>query len=228
MQDKEVIVVNSPESSSMSFKEKLILSGLVTGVVGLTILGGIHLVKRASSNTQDKKALVPDSIEDKAKRINQTFAGAGTDVVRLRQIIRSISDKETFYKIAESYKKNYHSPLTRDMQGELYQTEYDEIMAIIAALPQRKGEQVNLSTKVVAWAKRLYAAMSLYYWIFPGTDEEAIQTVFMEIPTQSAYKSVQQAYKKEYGSDLEADLMGDIGFYPFMEYKQQIAKKPKA
>lgn len=43
-----------------------------------------------------------------------------------------------------------------------------------------------------------------------GTDEEAVKTVFQEIPTKSMYSKVQNEYSKMYNRSLNADLEEEL------------------
>ena len=79
----------------------------------------------------------------------------------------------------------------------------------------------------LSWAKRLKAAFDTTYWFVPGTDEEAIKAVFLEIPTQSDFSKVVQAYLKEFGNDLTSDLKSELEFWEIDAMMDIINKKPK-
>jgi hypothetical protein len=214
-----------------NLKEIIIYSAIGLVMVGGSIYLGTKMVKTALANTEEKKSLDPDSGARQAKQIRMAFDNDGwwgTDEEALRRALRGIPDKKTFLAVAASYKRNYGTPLTKDMQEELSSTEYDEMMNIIAGKPEeyKKGQPVVYN--YIAWAKRLYAAMSVYYGIFPGTDEDAIKSVFLEIPTQAAYTKVKEAYLKEYGNTLMYDLEGDLSQSYIDEYMAIIRSKPKA
>lgn len=222
-----IIQQNDPDDSKMNLKEIVIYSA-----IGLVLVGGtIFLVRKAIRETvasgEEKKSLETDSSATYAKQIKMAFENDGwwgTDEEALRAVLRRIPTKEFYKQVAASYKRLYNSPLTADMQDELTSTEYEEMMMIVAAKPEKKGDPPTYN--YLAWAKRIRAAVSVYYGIFPGTDEDAIKSVFLEIPTQAAFKKVEQAYVKEYGDTLMYDLEGDLSQSYIDEYMAIIKKKP--
>ncbi|MBS1610429.1 MAG: hypothetical protein JSS70_17070, partial [Bacteroidetes bacterium] len=79
-----------------------------------------------------------------------------------------------------------------------------------------------------AWAKRLKAAFDITYWFIPGTDEDAVKAVFMEIPTQADFQKVALVYKNLYGNDLISDIQSELEFWEYAPMMEIIMKKPKA
>jgi hypothetical protein len=156
--------------------------------------------------------------------------GWGTDEEAIRKTLQAVPSKEVFRKVINSYQKLYARSLMKDMQDELTSTEYNEMLAIIAAKPDRGNKvlaPVLSANQYLSWAKRLRAAFNITYGPFPGTDEDAIKAVFMEIPTQAAFGQVALAYKKEYNDDLMKDLQSELEFYEIGPMLDIIAKKPK-
>lgn len=213
--------------AKMSVREMLVYSALGLVLVGGTIFLTSKAIKTSIANSEERKSLETDSAATFAKQIRMAFDNDGwwgTDETALRTVLRKIPSKAFYKDVAASYKKLYNSPLTADMQSELTSTEYDEMMLILASKPEKEGGQVELNYS--AWAKRLRAAVSVYYGIFPGTDEDAIQAVFLEIPTQTDFQKVQEAYYKEYGDTLISDLQGDLSQAYIDEFTAIIKKKP--
>ena len=104
------------------------------------------------------------------------------------------------------------------------------MLAIIGSKPERGNRLITpvlSQTQYLSWAKRLRAAFKITYGPFPGTDEDAIKAVFMEIPTQAVFGQVALAYKTEYGDDLMKDLQSEFEFYEIGPMLNIIAKKPK-
>ena len=104
------------------------------------------------------------------------------------------------------------------------------MLAIIGAKPERGNTlttAVLSAQQFLSWAKRLRAAFKITYGWFPGTDEDAIKAVFMEIPTQAAFGQVALAYKNEYGDDLMKDLQSELEFYEIGPMLNIISKKSK-
>lgn len=228
--EKPNIIIEQPKNSGSNIKEVVIYTAIGLVLVGGTLYIGNKLLHKGISNTEEKKALEPNSTTSQAKQLKMAFDNDGwwgTDEELIRRTLRGLPDKKTYKEVAASYKKLYNSPLTKDMQDELTSTEYDEMMNILAAKPEeyKKGTPVNYN--YLAWAKRIRSAVSVYYWIFPGTDEDAIKAVYLEIPTQAAFSKVKSAYKNEYGDDMMTDITGDLDLISIVELQTLISKKPK-
>lgn len=224
----EQVQVSVEQGNTAKLKEIVLYSALGLVVVGGTVFLVRKAIRNTVANTEEKKSLETDSSATYAKQIKMAFENDGwwgTDEEALRAILRRIPTKDFYKDVAASYKKLYASPLTADMQGELTSTEYEEMMMIIASKPEKKGDAPTYN--YLAWAKRIRAAVSVYYGIFPGTDEDAIKSVFLEVPTQAAFKKVQEAYMKEYGDTLMNDLEGDLSQSYIDEFMAIIRKKPK-
>ncbi len=211
------------------------------GILGVIVLGGSFfigrkLVRRAKSYSEEKKTYEESNEATYAKQLKMAFEndmwfGWGTDEEAIRKVLRAIPSKEYFRKVINSYQKLYSSSLMKDMQDELTSTEYSEMLAIISAKPERGNKltaPVLSQTQYLSWAKRLRAAFKITYGPFPGTDEDAIKAVFMEIPTQAAFGQVALAYKNEYNDDLMKDLQSELEFYEIRPMLNILAKKPKA
>ena len=230
IEQQPVLIQQQPpvvEKADSNLKEIVIYSAIGLVLVGGTIFLASKLIKTSIANVEEKKSLDTDSASTYAKQLKMAFDNDGwwgTDEEALRSILRRIPTKEFYREIAASYKKLYGNPVTKDMQDELTSTEYEEMMMIVASKPERKGDAPTLN--YLAWAKRIRAAVSVYYGLFPGTDEDAIKSVFLEMPTQDAYKKVQAAYLKEYGNTLIYDLQGDLSQSYIDEYVAIIKKKP--
>lgn len=224
---EQQVPVQVQEENKTNIKEVVIYSAVGLLLVGGAIFIGRKLIRTSIANKEEERSLDVNSASTYAKQIKMAFDNDGwwgTDEEALRKVLRQIPTKAFYKEVAASYKKLYNSPITKDMQDELTSTEYEEMMMIIAAKPEKEGDPPTLN--YLAWAKRIRAAVSVYYGMFPGTDEDAIKTVFLEIPTQDAFKKVQAAYVKEYGDTLMSDLEGDLSQDYIDEYLAIIKKKP--
>lgn len=231
----------NPETSTNhheGFTPKEIVTYSLLGVVvlGGSFFIGRSLVRRARSTGEEKKTYEEGNEATFAKQLKMAFDndmwfGWGTDEEAIRKTLRAVPSKEVFRKVINSYQKLYARSLMKDMQDELTTTEYSEMLAIIGAKPERGNKliaPVLSQTQYLSWAKRLRAAFKITYGPFPGTDEDAIKAVFMEIPTQAAFGQVAIAYKNEYSDDLMKDLQSELEFYEIGPMLNIIAKKPKA
>lgn len=209
------------------------------GLLGLVILGGSFfigrsIIRKARSTSEEKKTYEEGSTATYAKQIRMAFEndmwwGWGTDEDSLRKTIRAIPSRDEFKKVINSYQKLYSRSMMADMQDELTTSEYKEMLAIIAAKPE-KGNAVQPTqlspVQYQSWAKRLRAAFEISYWFLPGTDEDAIKSVFLEIPTQSAFAETAKAYQTLYGDSLTSDLKSELEFYEYDPMMGIIMKKP--
>lgn len=213
------------------------------GILGLVVLGGSFfigraIIRKARSTSEEKKTYQEGNAATYAKQIKMAFEndmwfGWGTDEDAFRRIIRAIPSKEELKKIINSYQKLYASSMMSDMKSELTTNEYNEMLAIISTKPERgvAAIQVQLNPlQYKAWAKRLKAAFQVSTWSFIpyGTDEDAIEAVLMEMPTQAAFWETAKAYKAEYNDDLMSDLKSELEFGELADMMSILENKPKA
>lgn len=211
------------------------------GILGIIVIGGSFfigrsLIRRARATTEEKKTYQEGSPATYAKQIKMAFEndmwwGWGTDEEALRKTLQAIASKDEFKKVIASYQKLYARSMMADMQDELTSSEYNEMLAIIAAKPQSgRATEESRSTpaQFQAWAKRLRSAVTITYWLFPGTDEDAIKAVFMEMRTQADFWQTAQVYQNLYGDDLVKDLKSDLEFWEYGPMMDIILKKPQA
>ena len=153
----------------------------------------------------------------------------GKDLPALRQVMQAIPSLAEFKKVINSYQRLYNRSLMLDLKSDLKTTEYNEMLAILAAKPAKGNApfspQLTLA-QFQSWAQRLKAAFDKTYGIFPGTDEPAIKAVFMEIPTQAAYQQLGIVYKAMYGNPLDKDLRSELEFWEYPSYMKIITDKP--
>ena len=172
----------------LTLKEKITYS-----LIGVTILGGSFfvgrsLIRKAKVSSEEKKTFEEGAPATFAKQIKMAFEndapfGWGTDEEALRKIFSSIQSKEEFKKIILSYSRLYGRNMMADMKEELSSSEYSEMLSIIAAKPDSGYAATSIegsNQQFEAWAKRLKSAFEKTYLFLPGTDEDAIKTVFLE------------------------------------------------
>jgi len=218
-----------------TLKEKL-----TYGIISVVVLGGSFfigrtLIRKGRSTSEEKKTYEESNPAAYAQKLKMAFENDnyfewGTDEEAVRQVFRNVPSKDEFKKIIDSYQKLYARSLMMDLKKELTTSEYKEMLAIIAGKPDKIGGNYTPQTgqqQYLAWAKRLKAAFDITYWFIPGTDEDAVKAVFMEVPTQAAFEQVAIAYKKEYGNDLISDLKSELEFWEYGPYMEIINNKPK-
>lgn len=222
------------KSGKFSLKEKVLYgSGAVLFSVG-TFFFGRKIFQSLRSNREEKKSLEENNPATYAKQIKMAFENdgwLGTNTVELRKILREIPSKQVFSKVANSYQKLYNSNIYRDLSDELQSSEYNEMLSVINAKPDRiekKGKQKPQTSEkqYSAWAKRMKAAFDKEYGFFPGTDEEALQAVFAEIPTQDAFVQIGKEYAKLYSRNMLDDLKDEVGFLDYSDWMKIITAKP--
>jgi hypothetical protein len=215
---------------SISLKEKVIYSLLAAaGITGIVVLGK-KFIDNQISNKAHSKSFDDGTPETLAKQIKMAFENDGhfgTDTEALRNVLIGINTRAELDKVFKAYKKEYHSNMYKDMSDELQATEYNEMLQIIAAKPDKAG-QAPTANQYTAWAKRLKAAFDKSYSFLPGTDEPAIKAVFTEIPSQTAFINVGKAFYKEYSENMIDALKGELEVWEYGEYMKIITSKPKA
>lgn len=223
--------VTQHKEEEFSLKEKILYTLGSIVVLGGSIFLGRKLVLKGISNKEEKKTFDEGSSATYAKQIKMAFDNDGwwgTDTEKLRNTLREIPTKDDVYKVAKSYQKLYNNNLMKDMSDELQSTEYNEMLSIIASKPDKNGKPVDYTKLFPDWAKRLKAAFDKSYGPFPGTDEEAIKAVFLELPSQTAFINVGRAYNKLYSANLIDDLKDELSDSLYMEYMKIVVSKPKA
>lgn len=218
-----------------TLKEKLQYTFLGLIVLGGSFYLGRKLIRNVKATNEEKKTYEDGSAATYAKQLKMAFEndmwfGWGTDEDAIRTVMRKVPSKEIFRQVINSYEKLYARSLMEDLKDELTSTEYNEMLAILAAKPDRITGNYRPIIGMVqyqSWAKRLKAAFDITYGWFPGTDEDAIKAVFMEIPTQMAFQNVASAYKQEYGRDLMSDLKSELELWEYVPMMSIITAKPK-
>ena len=228
----------NPETSThdeFTLKEKLTYSIVSVVVLGGSFFIGRSLIRKARSTSEEKKTYDEGNAAAYAQKLKMAFENDmwfdwGTDEEAVRNVMRAVPSKDEFKKVINSYQKLYARSLMMDLKNELTTSEYNEMLAIIAGKPDKIGAnyipQIG-QQQYLAWAKRLKAAFDISYWFIPGTDEDAVKAVFMEIPTQTDFQKVAVAYKSEYGNDLIGDLKNELEFWEYAPYISIINNKPK-
>ncbi len=217
------------DKETWTLKEKILFSLLGVVVVGGTIYIGRKIILDKIANKEENKSFEDGTSATSAKQIKMAFENdgwPGTDTESLRSTLREIPSKEEFAKVVKSYQKLYNGNLIKDMSDELQSTEYNEMLQILAAKPDKKG-QAPSPIAYTAWAKRMKAAFDKEYGFFGGTDAEAIIAVFNEIPTQTAFVKVAVEYKRLYGTNMLEDMKSESEFGQYDEWMKIITAKRK-
>ena len=205
-------------------------------VLGISIVSVIAIkfasnkIRNVVANNEENSSFGDKQHSTWAKQLKMAFDNDGwwgTDENAIRQVLRAIPSQQDFQKVQTSYRKLYKGRnLIEDLTDELLATEFNEMLAILQAKPERaRDAKEGAIYNPHAWATRLYNAMSIYYaGIFPGTDEDAILSVFSEMNSQKAFNDTKQAYQSLYSTSLEDDLDGDLDWS--LNWREIINKKP--
>lgn len=220
--------------ASLTDGQRKVISNVAIGlgvsiVAAAAIFVGVKVYKKSVANLEESKSMGGDKHATWAKRIKNAFDNNGfwgTDEVLLRNVLREIPSQEDLEEVKKSYKKQFDENMANRMTGELKQTEYDEMIAIIKSKPKKRkdvGKKPLYDPR--GWAKRINAAIN-YNWLgfMWGTDEEAIKAVFMDMPSKKAYWDTFHAYRELYGSDMKEDLKADMD--DLNDYLKIIWSKP--
>jgi hypothetical protein len=204
-------------------------------VLGISVVGFITIkfasskIREAVANNAENSSFGESDHTTWAKQLKMAFDNDGwwgTDEKAIRRVLLAIPSKEDFKKVQTQYRKLYKGKnLIVDMTDELQTPEYNEMLAILQAKPEKAKDAVEGRIyDPYGWAKRLYNAMSIYYGgIIPGTDEDAILTAFSEMKTQKEFSDTKEAYQSLYNTSLTEDLDGDLDWS--MDWRAIINKK---
>jgi hypothetical protein len=223
------------EQSEQLSLTKQLFYGVGTALLAIgTFLIGRKIVRGAVSDKEEKKTFNDQSPATYAKLIKMAFENDGwygTNTKELRRILQEIPSREVMAQVSDSYQRLYHTALYKDMGDELQTTEYNEMLAIVNAKPDRiskksEGQKLLTANNYEQWAKRLKAAFDKTYGPVPGTDEAAIVAVFHEIPTQADFVQVGAAYNRLYFSNLIEDLKSESDFGEYSDWMKIITSKP--
>lgn len=205
-------------------------------VLGISVVGiiaikfGSNKIREVIANKAENGSFGNSEPATWAKQLKMAFDNDGwwgTDEKAIRRVLVSIPSQEDFMKVQVQYKRLYKGRnLIVDMTDELQTTEYNEMLAILKSKPKRSKDAVEGRIyDPYGWASRLYNAMSIYYvGVIPGTDEDAILTVFSEMKNQKEFEDTEEAYDTLYNTSLEKDLDGDLDWS--MDWRAIINKKP--
>jgi len=222
------------EAGEQTSVTKQVFYGVGTALLTIgTFLIGRKIVRGVVSDKEERKSFDENSPATYAKRIKMAFDNDGwygTNTKELRRIMQEIPSREAMKKVSDSYQRLYHTALYKDMGDELQTTEYNEMLAIVSAKPDRiskKGDtQKLLANNYEQWARRLKAAFDKTYGPVPGTDETAVVAVFEEIPTQADFVQVGAAYNRLYAANLIEDLKSESDFGEYSQWMKIITSKP--
>lgn len=203
---------------------------IMGSAIGLGVIG--YLSYRAYFTEKAQKGSLTDgSPESLAKLLhmafeNDTAFGLGTDVKAIRSVMVGIKSKAEMLKVYKAYQQAYHENLYKRMEEELQSTEYNEMIQILAGKPEKTGGPVS-SVIYSAWARRLYAAFNKTYGLLPGTDEEAVRAVGLELPNQKAFVYTGAVYQKLFGKPLMQELKAELQGEEYYAFMQHILSKPR-
>ncbi len=202
-----------------------------SALLGWGIFIGVRtIIRHYVANKSESKSLNDGSAENLAKRLKMAFDNNGlwgTDVEQVRSVFMDIPSKAAFKSVCDEYKRQVHKNMITDLTSELTDGEYYEMQNILAAKPDKTGQQKSFDeSEAATYAKRLNAAVNYKVVGFiPGTDEDAIRQALTEIPTKAAWELVRSAYLKLYGVSVDDDLDGDLGVFDF-SWRDMIQAKP--
>lgn len=216
-------------------RQTIVSFAIVLGISVVSVIAikfASHKIQNLIANNEENNSFGEKQHPTWAKQLKMAFDNNGwwgTDEVAVRQVLKAIPSQEDFKKVQVAYRKLYKGRnLIEDLTDELKSTEFNEMLAILQSKPQKaKDAKAGNIYDPHGWAIRLYNAMSIYYaGIFPGTDEEAILSVFSEMKSQKAFNDTKQAYQSLYATNLEEDLDGDLDWS--MDWRDIINQKPQA
>jgi len=220
-------------NGEFTMKEKLQYAAIGLVLVGGSYFVGRSILRNAAIKREATKSAKEGSPADYSQRIKMAFENNGwwgTDVEALRFVFREIPSKQIFAEVLRSYNAGGKNMML-DLKSELTTTEYNEMLAIVTGKPDKitaNSSPAIGDTQYKEWAKRLKAAFDYTWgWNFPGTDEDAIKSVFMEIPSQADFNNVAAAYQSMYGQTLSDGLQEELELWEYSPMMSIIKNKPQ-
>jgi hypothetical protein len=190
---------------------------------------GRHIYRNTVSNKEQNQSLTDNTDSNFAKRLKMAFDNDGwwgTDVEAVRKVFVEIQSKDVFVETVKSYKKLYSRNLVEDLTDELTTSEYYEVQNILAAKPQKVGQQQVFDLETAKrFAKRFKAAFDYTVMGMSATDKGALIQVFADIKTKQVFELIKLAYKSLYGTSLETDLDDELDMFDF-SWRDLIKQKP--
>lgn len=206
-----------------------------TLVTGLAVGGAIYFIAKAHkhhvADTADAQSFSTGSAATVAKQIHMALHNNGKiggNTAELRRIIGDIKSKDDMDQIARKFEDQYGKPLYRSMEDTLQDSEYNEMLAIKEAKPQKAGQKVDGQVIYDSWAKRFKAAFDLKYLWFDALDVDAILFAINEIPTRRAFVNTAVSFQKQKFGDLMATLKARLDSSEYYNIMKQITVKPQA
>lgn len=206
----------------------------ISAVSAVAIYMGSKIIRNQLAKNEESKSFGKDEYSTWAKQLKNAFDNNGwwgTNEALVRSTLIEIPSQESFQKVSNAYRRLYKGEsLIRTLTDELKDTEYNEMLAIINSKPV-KDRQVDITQVAYnpeGWAIRINSAIN-YEWLGFGwgTDEQAIDAVIREIPSQKAFYDTMITYKSKYGTELLADLKGDLDTATYVNHQRTILNKPK-
>ncbi|MCB9234078.1 MAG: hypothetical protein H6581_20645 [Bacteroidia bacterium] len=179
---------------------------LILGGVGGAVWGGRKIYLNWKANKESNQGLNEANPSSFAKQIRLAIAGPGTNEEALREVFRKIPSYAFWLKVIQSYNAQYHPrKIINDLEDDLGPTEYVEMMAILNA-----KKDITAAQKFNFWAERLKAAFDYQWMGIPQTDEEAVYSVFRELPNRQSFVVLAKVFEVKYGEPLIDALQSEL------------------
>lgn len=219
-------------NEDMSLKQKVALTLLGGLTLGLIVRFAVKAKQNRDMEESESQSFTDGNAATTAKKIKMAFENdgkPGTNTVRLREIFRKIKSKDEVNQISTEYsKQNPKRLLFADLKDELQSSEYEEMLAIKEAKPQKVGQKVSGEILYKYWAIRFKAGFDKKYSFLPGTDNGCLEAALQEIPTQRSFINVGKAYYKEFKRNIMTDLKSELEFGEYTDFMIKLTNKPKA
>ncbi len=158
--------VYHPDEFTLKEKLQYTLLGMI--VIGGSFYVGRRLFRNAASIAEQKKTFMEGNPATYAQQLRMAFENKwqwGVDVEAVRQIMLAIPSVAAFKRVMNSYQLLYAPrSLMLDMKNYLRKTEYNEMLAILAAKPARGDTSLPIQLtgqQYQSWAQRLKAAFDI-------------------------------------------------------------------
>ena len=193
---------------------------VLLGTATLAAIGGVVFVVRriaqkgvsnnsfsealfSRKSTTDPQSGIVLNPAQMALMLNEYLSGLWVEEEGVFQILAGIPYHQFMEEIDKEYQKQYRRPLAEHLQDRLNDAEMRVVRAILDYKPQNKGGSPPILLNETPRSIALRMDEAFGFW---GTDEYILFEEIAKLPSQSWYWDVVDAYRQEYGENLDEKL----------------------
>lgn len=187
-------------------------------------------IKKARQTASINKGDDYQAPEGFALRFSEAMDGLGTNEDLIVELVSTIPHRKFWDDVQRAYAAQTQGRnLIGDLRSELSDWWVQKALGIVAMKPASEHDRNHppagvTNDQVIRWANAINDAAE-YTW---GTDEEGMNAALREIPSVSALRRVDAAYRAMYGYGILYELTDEMSGGDLQESYQIILSKPDA